>query len=355
MNLVYAFCAFLLALILVAAGVTRVGVWMAERKNPPSGSFATVNDTRMHFVRVPAAADAPLPPIVFVHGASGNLRDAMLPLRKTLEGRADMLFVDRPGHGWSARGPADNATPAGQAKTIAALMDHLEIGPAIVVGHSFGGAIAATFALDHPQKTAGLVFLAAVSHPWPGAGTAWYYELTATPLLGRLFSETLALPGGALRMAAATACVFAPNRLPEGYAQEAGIGLVLRPGTFRANAQDVTGLYDYVTRVAPRYGEIDTPTVVISGRRDTVVYEEIHSTGLARDIPGARAVWIDNLGHKPDWTAPDLTVAAIETVAGLDRDLAAAAREVEVRIADDAFGPIENCPDEKPPLNAASR
>ncbi len=355
MNLVYAFCAFLLALILVAAGVTRVGVWMAERKNPPSGSFATVNDTRMHFVRVPAAADAPLPPIVFIHGASGNLRDAMLPLRKTLEGRADMLFVDRPGHGWSARGPADNATPAGQAKTIAALMDHLEIGPAIVVGHSFGGAIAATFALDHPQKTAGLVFLAAVSHPWPGAGTAWYYELTATPLIGRLFSETLALPGGALRMAAATACVFAPNRLPEGYAQEAGIGLVLRPGTFRANAQDVTGLYDYVTRVAPRYGEIDTPTVVISGRRDTVVYEEIHSTGLARDIPGARAVWIDNLGHKPDWTAPDLTVAAIETVAGLDRDLAAAAREVEVRIADDAFGPIENCPDEKPPLNAASR
>lgn len=354
MNLVYAFCAFLLALILVAVGVTRIGVWMTERHNPPSGSFATVNGTRMHFVHVPAA-DASLPPVVLIHGASGNLRDSMLPLRGLLEGQAEMLFVDRPGHGWSARGPAENATPAGQAKTIAALMDHLGIGRAIVVGHSFGGAVAATFALDHPQKTAGLVFLAAVSHPWPGAGTAWYYELTATPLIGRLFSETLALPGGALRMTAATACVFAPNRLPEGYAQKAGIGLVLRPATFRANAQDVAGLYDYVTRVAPRYGEIDTPTVVISGRRDTVVFEEIHSTGLARDIPGAKAVWIDNLGHKPDWTAPDLTVAAIETVAGLNRDLAAFARQVEARIAGDAFGPIENCPDEKPPLTAASR
>ncbi|MEQ9178882.1 MAG: alpha/beta fold hydrolase, partial [Nitratireductor sp.] len=212
MNLVYAFCAFLLALVLVAAGVTRIGVWMTERKNPPSGSFATVNDTRMHFVHVPAA-DASLPPVVFIHGASGNLRDAMQPLRGLLEGRAEMLFVDRPGHGWSARGPAENATPAGQAKTIAALMDQLGIGRAIVVGHSFGGAVAATFALDHPRKTAGLVFLAAVSHPWPGAGTAWYYELTATPLIGYLFSETLALPGGVLRMTAATACVFAPNRV----------------------------------------------------------------------------------------------------------------------------------------------
>ncbi|MEQ9572159.1 MAG: alpha/beta hydrolase [Nitratireductor sp.] len=354
MNLVYAFCAFLLALVLVAAGVTRIGVWMTERKNPPSGSFATVNDTRMHFVHVPAA-DASLPPVVFIHGASGNLRDAMQPLRGLLEGRAEMLFVDRPGHGWSARGPAENATPAGQAKTIAALMDQLGIGRAIVVGHSFGGAVAATFALDHPRKTAGLVFLAAVSHPWPGAGTAWYYELTATPLIGYLFSETLALPGGVLRMTAATACVFAPNRVPDDYAQKAGIGLVLRPATFRANAQDVAGLYDYVTRVAPRYGEIDTPTVVISGRRDTVVFEEIHSVGLARDIPGAEAVWIDNLGHKPDWTAPDLTVAAIETGAGLNRDLETVARQVEARIAGDAFGPIENCPDEKPSASAAFR
>lgn len=355
MNLVYAFCAFLLALILVAAGVTRVGVWMTERKNPPSGTFATIDNTRMHFVHVPAAADAPLPPVVFIHGASGNLRDTMLPLRGLLEGRAEMLFVDRPGHGWSARGPAENATPAGQAKTIAALMDHLGIGRAIMVGHSFGGAVTATFALDHPRKAAGLVFLAAVSHPWPGAGTSWYYELTATPLIGRLFSETLALPGGALRMTAATSCVFAPNRVPDDYASKVGIGLVLRPGTFRANARDVAGLYDYVTRVAPHYSEIDAPAVVISGTRDTVVYEEIHSAGLARDIPGAEAVWIDTLGHKPDWIAPDLTLAAIEKVAGLDRDLDAVARQVEARIAGDAFGPIENCPDEKPPLNAANR
>ena len=38
-----------------------------------------------------------------------------------------MLFFDRPGFGWSARGPGNNASPSAQADTIAALMDHLGI------------------------------------------------------------------------------------------------------------------------------------------------------------------------------------------------------------------------------------
>ena len=88
--------------------------------------------------------------------------------------------------------------------------------------------------------------------------------------------------------------------------------------------------------------------MVISGDADTVVYEEIHSLGLARDIPGAELVWVRNLGHKPDWIAPDLVVAAIETLGGKRRDLQALARTVEARIAGDAFG-AGGCINEKAP------
>lgn len=353
MNLLYAAFAFLLAFLLTLAGATRVGSWLIERRNPPVGAFAEIEGTRMHYVHVPAGAAADLPPIVFIHGASGNLLDQMTPLRPALEGRAPMLFVDRPGHGWSSRGAGRNRTPDGQAAGIAGLMRHLGIDDAIVVGHSFGGSVAAAFALSHPELTRGLVFLSAATHPWPGGKTSWYYSLTAIPVVGRLFAETLAWPAGALRMNAAAACVFAPNALPERYSDDAGIGLVLRPHAFRANAVDVAGLFDHVTRAAARYGDITVPTVVLSGDRDTVVYEEIHSVGLARDIPGAELVWVRNLGHKPDWIAPDLVVAAIERVAGREHDLQAVARAVEARLANDAYGPIENCPDEKPELSAA--
>lgn len=55
-----------------------------------------------------------------------------------------------------------------------------------------------------------------------------------------------------------------------------------------------------------------------------------------------------NLGHKPDWIAPDLVVGAIEKAAGKDIDLQAMARAVEARIAGDAYG-AGKCADIKVP------
>lgn len=345
MNLLAAAGWFILAFAAVLGGATRVGAHFLDKRNPPVGAFAEVNGTTMHFVHVPAGPNAGLPPIVFIHGASGNLNDQMIPLRPRLEGRAELLFIDRPGHGWSSRGPKSNGDPFGQAATIAALMDRLGIKKAVISGHSFGGATAAAFALKYPEKTAGLVFIAAATHPWPGGKSSFHYELTTTPIIGPIFSELLAFPAGKLRMKAAIASVFSPNPVPDGYAKNAEIELVLRPATFRANAHDVEGLYRHTLKAAPRYGDIKAPTVIVSGDRDTVVYEEIHSAGLARDIPGAKIVWVKNLGHKPDWITPELVTAAIETVSGKPADLDALAKAAEARLAGDDSGPYSACKD----------
>ncbi|MBN9038146.1 MAG: alpha/beta hydrolase [Rhizobiales bacterium] len=322
--------------ILLAAlfAASRIGAFLIARRHPPVGAFAEVYGTRIHHVHVPGPVEAELPPVVFIHGASSNLLDEMLPLRPRLEGRAEMLFLDRPGHGWSERGDG-NDTPSGQAATLAALMDRLGIGRAIVVGHSFGGAVAAAFALDHPERTAGLVLVSAASHPWPGGATSWYYRLAALPGAGPVFCALAALPAGLVRIAGATRSVFSPNPVPDGYVRRAAIMLVLRPAAFRANAIDVDGLYAHVAAAAPRYPSISAPTVVISGDSDTVVYEEVHSLGLARDILGAALAWVRNLGHKPDWIAPELVAAAILKVAGERVDLDAAVRAAERRVAGD--------------------
>jgi len=337
MNLLFSTAALLLAAVLLLAGVTRIGAWLIERRNPPSGTFAVVDGIRVHHVHIAAPEKAELPPLVFIHGASANLNDQMVPLRPLLEGRAEMLFFDRPGHGWSERGAGDK-TPDAQAKLLAALMDQYGIDRAIIVAHSFGGSLAAAFALSYPDRVAGLIFASAATHPWPGGKTSWYYRMTTLPVIGWLFSETISYPAGAARIRSATDCVFAPNSIPERYLDRAAIELVLRPSAFRANAIDVESLYTFALANQPRYHEIKAPTVVISGDSDTVVYEEIHSIGLSRDIPGAELLWIKNLGHKPDWIAPDLIVSAIEKLAGQPVDLAAAAQAVETRIADDRHG-----------------
>jgi pimeloyl-ACP methyl ester carboxylesterase len=337
MNLIYALFAFLFALLFILFGVTRIGVWSIERRFPAVGEFVDIDGSRIQYVHVAPPANPELPPIVFVHGASANLNDQLVAFRERLAGRAEMLFFDRPGHGWSERG-SGNDTPAGQAATLSKLLDKLGIEKAIIVAHSFGGAMATSFALDHADKTAGLLFLSSATHPWPGGETSWYYGIAAKPITGWLFTQAFAYAAGASRMDAAVKCVFAPNHVPENYSQQTQIPLVLRPSAFRANAIDVNGLYDYATANSPRYHEIKAPTVVISGDHDTIIYARIHSIGLERDIPGAELVWVHNLGHKSDWVAPDLVVAAIEKVSGKPHDLARLAGDVEARIAKDAEG-----------------
>ncbi len=326
-------------MLLALAGITRLGVWRIERNNPPVGLFAQVNGNTMHYVHVPAGVGADLPPIVFIHGASGNLKDPMVPLLPLLKGRAELLFVDRPGHGWSKLGSTDDNRIDRQADTIAALMDQLGMKSAIIVGHSFGGSVAASFVLAHSDKAQGVLFLSAASHPWPGCGVAGYYTLTSLPIIGRIFAESIALPAGNLRLEGGSAGVFAPNTATATYVSDASIGLVLRPSSFRANAIQVKSLCAYNASVAPRYATIKTPTIIISGDEDTVVLEEVHSKGLARDIQGSELVWVDGMGHKPDYVARGLVVEAIEKLSGKPRDLQASARVLEEELKALRVGP----------------
>ncbi len=319
-------------LLLALAIATQIRARGITAQFPNIGTLTDVGGFRLNALHVPAGPGTDLPPIVFIHGASGNLRDQAGAFLEPLRGRADLLFVDRPGHGYSERGGPENDTPDGQANAIARLMDKKGIARAIIVGHSFGGAIAASFGVLHPDKVEGLVFLSAATHPWPG-GVDWYYHLASAPIIGPIFCNTLALQAGMSRIEPATAHVFAPNPVPATYVAATGPALVLRPSAFRANATDVAGLLDYVTRFAPRYREIARPTVIITGDSDEIVLEEIHSKGLARDINGSELVWIEGLGHKPDYIVTDIVIAALEKIAGQPRDLKAMARAAEPRLA----------------------
>lgn len=320
-----------LAVLAAAFGFTAWQAGAIERRFPRHGDLTDVGGYKLNSLHIEGPEHPSLPPIVFIHGASGNLRDQETAFRKSLEGRAELLFVDRPGHGYSERGGPENDVPEGQAAAIARLMKLKGIDRAIIVGHSLGSAIAASFAVFHPEKTAGLLFLAPATHPWPG-GVDWYYNVAAAPYVGWWFTHLLSLPAGMMMMDGATKAVFSPNQRRDRYVDEGAPALVLRPENFRNNAIDVANLNAYVARIAPRYREIRTPTVIITGDSDPVVLEEIHSQGLARDIAGSELVMIHGLGHKPDYVVTDVAVAALEKLSGIDRDLQSMARAAEARL-----------------------
>ncbi|MEM6461719.1 MAG: alpha/beta hydrolase [Pseudomonadota bacterium] len=321
-------------LVLGLVAFTWLQVRRLERLYAPSGEFVDMGGYRLHCLHVPAAEGADLPPIVFLHGASGNLRDQALAFRQKLRGRAELLFVDRPGHGWSERGPEANGWPDGQARAIAELMKRKQIKSALVVGHSFGGVIAANMALEAPDAVKGLLFLSAATYPWPG-GIDWHYRFGANPLTGRLLSWLAVMPAGLLRIERVVRCVFSPNVCPANYVQDTAAALVLRPRTFRYNARDIANLYDFVVAVSPRYAEIDKPTVIITGETDLIVSPDIHSNALAKAIKGSILLRLHGVGHKPDFGANDLCVSALEKLNGKRVDLETEARRLERRLAGD--------------------
>ena len=109
----------------------------------------------------------------------------------------------------------------------------------------------------------------------------------------------------------------------------------LRPEAFRHNALEIAALSDWAKSASPSYRTITAPTVIITGDTDDIVSSDLHARHLARDIHGSRLIVVQNLGHKSDFVAADLAVAAIEHLAGRKVDLQSTERAVERRIAAD--------------------
>jgi pimeloyl-ACP methyl ester carboxylesterase len=304
-----------IALLVGGAVVTQIVKILLDRLHPPHGRFLDIAGLRQHVVDLgkPAGTSEHAPPIVLLHGAACNLED-MRPLGERLNSRHRVIMVDRPGLGWSERAGPQGNSPAYQAAILGGVLDRLAVDRAIVVGHSWGGAMATAFALDHPQRVAGLVVMASPTHPRLRRMT-WFYMAAATPYAGWLFAQTLALPFGALFIGLGIRSAFLPQTPPRAYMRRTGPMLMLRPATFLANARDIAGLRSFLKAQVPRYGTLAVPTAVITGDRDLVVTPRRHAIPFAAAAPGARLEVWPGFGHMLHHAAADRIAEVIEDIA----------------------------------------
>jgi pimeloyl-ACP methyl ester carboxylesterase len=117
---------------------------------------------------------------------------------------------------------------------------------------------------------------------------------------------------GLLLAASTSRSVFEPQPVPEDYMRRAAILLVLRPKTFYSNARDLALLESFIRTQVPRYGDLRTPTIIITGDRDALVSPEINARALAAVLPSAKLVLLKNIGHMPHHAAPEVVAAAID-------------------------------------------
>jgi len=291
--------------LLTAAAITLAGLGAAvglssgaytsriHKAHPASGRRIEVGGYGVHVLEAGTAG----PPVLMIHGASANAREFTWTLAPELEQDFRVLMADRPGHGHSRRPPGAEALGV-QAAQMAGVLEKLAPDEqAVVVGHSFGGAVALRLALDRPELVKGLVLLAPVTHDWGGDGHAWYNRFAASRLIGPAFSQVVPLVGPA-QVGAGIGGVFDPSPAPEGYFEKSGIGLLFRPPAFRANARDVRVLDRELAAQSKRYGELAMPITVFSGSKDTVITPAKHTARLKKQAD-IELVILPEEGHMP--------------------------------------------------------
>jgi len=280
-----------------------------ERAYPAEGEMLEVGGRRVHVIRQGASG----PVVLMIHGASANAREFDWTLAPRLSGDMRVLMADRPGHGYSQRFD-DAETLGAQARQMAGVLDQLAPGEkAVIVGHSFGGAVALRLALDRPDIVSGLVLLAPVTHDWGDGGTAWYNSLAAPAVIGPVFSQLLPLAGPA-QVKSSIESVFKPAPAPDGYYENSALGLLFRPSNFRANARDVMALKEELAVQSARYPGLTMPIVGFSGSQDTVVSPKLH-IGQLRKQAAVELVILPDEGHMPHHGEGDAVADAIRRLA----------------------------------------
>ncbi|WP_241427550.1 alpha/beta fold hydrolase [Fertoeibacter niger] len=282
---------------------------VAETKYPPTGQLIAVNGKAVH-----ADVQGAGPDLILIHGASGNTRDFTFALVDQLKDRYRVISLDRPGMGWSdSLGDAGNS-PLVQADQLIAAARVLGVRDPVVLGHSYGGAVAMAWALRDPGNTGALVVLSGATMPWPG-GLGPQYAILGSSLGGATVVPLVTAFAGEKQAQAAIASIFEPFPPPAGYADYIGAGLTLRRASLRTNAQQVGGLKPYVTAMAENYPKLTLPVEIVHGDADTTVPLAIHGEPLSRLLPGGVLTVLPGAGHMPHHTHAAAVIAAIDRAA----------------------------------------
>jgi pimeloyl-ACP methyl ester carboxylesterase len=258
--------------------------------------FVVVDGVRVHYQE---AGDKSAPALVLIHGfASSTLvwSKVFLPLAAA---GFRVIAVDMLGFGYSGKPRNGEYTIAGQASLLIGLLDHLKIPRATLVGSSYGGAVAATCALDYPRRVSKLVLIGTVNNNRP-----LDYKLMrffSSPVVGDVVSPLLLGSRRLLRRRMKR--VYDRHEWMLDERRVDARHLPLRASrTQRAIIRTVRG-WD-AERISREAHLIRQPTLLLWGENDSEI-PLADGERLHEQIPGSRLIVFLNCGHIPHEEYPE--------------------------------------------------
>jgi len=296
------------ALILLALGNIAFSV-LAERNNPPIGTFIECDGVRLHYLD---CGDPAAPCVVLFHGNGSMIQDF------TISGLVDrlargnrVLCFDRPGFGYSQRPRSRIWTATAQAALFVKALNQLGVRNPVVLGHSWGALVAIAIGLRNDYPIRGLVLASGYYFPtW--RWDVWMMSGPAIPVLGDLVRYTVAPIISWAALPALFRKLFAPRSVPGNFKNRFPASLTLRPKQLRAAAEESAFLVPTAAQFQSRYSSIRCPVRIFHGTGDQVI-EPDQARRLHQVLSRSDLHLLEDAGHMVTYADVSAITKAADT------------------------------------------
>jgi len=261
----------------------------AKYATPPSQFVVLPDGARAHY-RDRGPKDAPA--LVLLHGSNASLF-TWEPWSKTLSDQYRVVSVDLPAHGLTGAVPNHDYSGDGMVKFVREFADKLGLQKFALAGNSMGGAIAARFAEQHPDRLTALILVDAAGMPVKmGDKIPLAFQIARLPVLNQLVlhitPRSLAEEG--LNKAIVHKEIITPAMVDSYW------DFARMEGTRQATLDRFATAFD--TYVRDHVRAITMPTLILWGEQDGLIPVEA-GREFHRQIPGSRLIIYPKTGHIP--------------------------------------------------------
>jgi proline iminopeptidase len=273
-----------------------------------SGMFAQINGTRIFFdvEGMGFVPDGPVmreKPVCFVlHGGPGGDHTVFKPSLTPLSELMQLVYIDNRGSGLSDRGPQSSYSLENNVEDLEALRKYLGLEQIVLLGHSYGGMVAMSYAVKYPQNIKGLVlittspsssFIEGAKRIIEERGTPEQKEI-ATMLWAAVFETPEQLKRFYELMAPLYSFTYDPN--PSEEEKQKRINSQLRQKRSIEALNEGFGGFLLEYDVIDRLSAITSPTLIIGARHDWITPVE-ESFVIAENIAGSELVIFEDSSH----------------------------------------------------------
>jgi len=249
-------------------------------------------------------------PVMFViHGGPGADHTSYKPSFSPLSQKAQLVYFDHRGQGRSARGAKETYTLENNVEDMEALRQHLGLDKIVVLGSSYGGMVALSYAVRYPQNISHLIVIATVpdSRFLQRAKEILAQRGTKeqNAIAQRLWDGTFENEEQLREYFQVMAPMYSLTHDPD--SRQTGWNRAI----LSADAINVAfGGFLRSYNVLDQLHKITSPTLVIGGRHDWICPPEF-SEEIAKAIPNADLRIFENSGHSVRADEPEALLDAI--------------------------------------------